>query len=232
VDLLKNQYDLSGKLVAQREFDYSGQLFKQIDLSYNQTGQLIRISRTTNYSDGKSEKDYEIKYHLDTTFIERTDTSRGFYEPHIEIYDENGTLVENDPRLEKIYTRRGEFQKSIDYFMNGEKQYSETYEYDQSGNEIAKTEYDSSGGINYVERKYYSDSGKLVMINEIDYREVSNEHGDVIHIVEMSLENNGQIKESRIDIDYEYDQYGNWIAKKIYQEDTLRKTTKRVINYY
>lgn len=261
-ELEENQYDRAGNLIAQRKFDFYGNLYNQIEFAYDRQGRMIKTHKIG--SNEKWEENYNISYHLDTTFIERIDTNRDSYFPRLEVYDVNGVLVENDPRIEKKYRNKGEFQKSIDYFMYGEKLYSETYEYDPFGNEIARTEYDSSGNINHIERKYYDDLNKLFMVSEIDgnsyrvkkmnnygflseststwrnsdtwnlrdYREAYNQNGNVIHMVEVIQGNDGQITESRTDLEYEYDDFRNWVVKKRYEGDSLLHTMKRVIIYY
>ena len=182
-------------------------------------------------------------------------------------YDEKGKLLDGDPFAEKIVSSKSQYEESIlYYYRTGKKASSETYEYDLSGNVIAKTEYDSSGNMTNVEKRSYDESVELLSIIEIDrysyvvkrinkygypdettslyrenkndfssfrdLRENYNQYGDVISEVFIRQDNDGELTESRIHINYEYDSKGNWIEQARYGGDSLIYKVKRIISYY
>lgn len=162
----ENQYDRFGHLIGHERFDYFGNLDKEVALTYDKSGKVIRLNRRNeNYS---GEENFKISYRSDTTFIERIDSVPKPYFDSLEMYDSKGNQLLVDPKGRFKVTAKGDYEKLEEYYFHGDVYSSTIYEYDTSGNEIARTDYDSEGNIIVVGRKYYDDSGKLIAMDELD----------------------------------------------------------------
>ena len=109
--------------------------------------------------------------------------------------------------------------------------------YNDKNNLVEEVEVDSIG----TEIKRFNELGNVVDYSSTPFEEEvpyygfwrnCDQYGNVIKWVFLNRDENGKLVEQMTSIDLEYDKLGNWISKKVFENDSLVAMSKRVISYY
>ena len=110
--------------------------------------------------------------------------------------------------------------------------------YNEKNELVQKIQIDSTG----TEIKRIDESGYVYEYSYIPFNEEENrfhgfwrnfdKYGNVIKRVDINKDQNGKLVEQISRIELEYDEIGNWHAKRVYRNDSLTINFERKIKYY
>ena len=201
------QHKINGELLHKRinTLDKNGRLIG--GKKYNSNGDIIETWKFSYDDNGNTaEVNY---YNIDGT------VSRKMVNKHDDKNNWLGyTNYNSDGKVTgqytNIYSENGNLKEKNRFNSDGSLLNRRTFEYDDNGNAIIEKAYKSDGSI----MVYKSEYDKL---NNVVEKYSINEKGE-------------QTKQNSFS--YVYDQYGNWITKKISSDGVLGSIWERKIEYY
>ena len=247
--------DFDNELTAQKTFTYDKQArlvefmesypfdksIRKVNTIYKKDTITLEI---TNSLRGGITSPNRVKYDKYGDIIEDNPREREGKE-----YDENGNLIKsNHEGLNGFYSP---FSIIYDYDYKGNKiketEYdsinnivsTERYYYNKENKLVQSIEIDTLGTeINrYDENKYvYEYTWTPFKDNKngsfYSFWRNYDKYGNVIKRVDLHRENNGKMIEDITKTELEYDEFGNWISKSVFENDSLTTLYEREIRYF
>lgn len=231
-------YDNNERLTEYYEIDFYHSLVTKMNVSY--VKDTIQLEQVT-ISRGDTTSAWLEKYDRRGEVITYNDPAV------IEEFDERGNLVSAFHKgLGSLYSS---FTLTYDYDSKNNKVKETKYDsinnvvettlfyYNDKNNLVEEVEVDSIG----TEIKRFNELGNVVDYSSTPFEEEvpyygfwrnCDQYGNVIKWVFLNRDENGKLVEQMTSIDLEYDKLGNWISKKVFENDSLVAMSKRVISYY
>lgn len=246
------QSRFNDKIVSQKEFTYdsAGRLIefkeKHLSDSYDFITKVSYQNDTIQFNDLKIRKN-------DTTFLSSSKydlAGKLIFEDSIPIktFDSIGNLI-----IEKyVPSSKSSNSFSIYYDYNSDHQKVRHTKYDSQNQlvEIITFNYNEQGKLRQeirvdstlTEIKRYDERGNIneytsIPLNNEEYNFHGNwtnydQYGNIIKRVFYAKDENGKLVESIEKVEIKYDEIGNWISKKVYQNDSLITLFHQEIKYF
>ena len=169
----EREYDTNGNKIKEIKYDEDGKIVYRIEVEYDTVGNEIKYETYNKYGECtiKIIKDYDE--HGNITGHVRYDDDENIIVNEEYEYDENDNEIKyvsysEDMTVESCEERAyDENGNEIKYVIqrNGVITYWRENEYDAHGNEISVLDYDSEGGIDFMTKYEYDESGRKIYEN-------------------------------------------------------------------
>lgn len=244
--LLFSSCNLSNNKSHLQDYGLNGNVKSTKVSSFSAQEKFGEPSKIELYSDNSESVHFEFKFNEKGNIEEENLFNESEY-----LTKKYKYLYNNDEKISSIseYNSDGKLigKSMFEYSNNGEKKtvqhlnqndeikYFQKIVLDKNGNKIKSSIYDSAGKLivvnkdeyennNRIKSKTYNENGALDYFWTYQHDDFGNE------IIEKSY-NNKDILEDKIEYQYEYDSYNNWINKTKFLNDTLTMIFERKIQY-
>ena len=248
------------KLIEWNKTDFDNDLIAQKTFIYDHKSRMVEFME--NHFFDKLTTKVEISYKNDTVFLKDVTTLRGDttiiwrtkYDKYGDIiedkeYGENGNLIKstyegiNDlfppSSITYDYDYKGNRINETEYDSINNMVSTERFYYNDENELIQSIKIDTSGTAikQYNENKYVYDYTWTPFSEAADYSFHNfwvnyDKYGNVIKRIDLQKDDNGKMVEDITKTALEYDEFGNWTSKSVFENDSLTTLFEREIKYF
>ncbi len=254
-------YDSAGRRVERTTYIYdkNGNEIEVIDYYYDYSVELLSRKRTFKYDEDENiieeiwydpsiAGQYIYKYNEEGNMIEKVwyNPDGGIIEKKAYKYDENSNMIKeieydsdgkSDITVTNKYDQNGNVIEKIEYDSDGKLYNTVTYKNDKNGNMIEGNWLDAEGNIQEKVSYKYNIKGQVVELSwygpeDGSTEKYSYEYNENGHVIEYSRYDSDGSLNNKNTYKYEYDKFGNWLKKIIFENEIPKYILEREIEYF